>query len=126
MQLYKGVQGRFEPGLNPYHVGEAIWFGQNSNIETFLRDVPDERRCRVRYEELVSDAEKPLRRVCDLLELPYDAEMVDPYKKASGRVAQGAGDPHINFLETVEKRTPSKAFYPIGGACQNLAERLGY
>ena len=126
MQLYKGVLGLVEPGLNPYQVGEVIWSSHNSNIQTFLGDVPNERKCTVRYEELVSDAETPLRRVCDLLDLSYDADMVDPYRKSPGKVALGAGDMYMNFLRRVENRTPSEAFYPIGMRCQNLADRYGY
>ena len=126
MQLYKDAQRSFEPGLNPHQVGEAIWFLHNSNIERFLCDIPEERKCTVRYEELVSDGEEPLRRVCDLLDRSFDADMLDPYRKKSGRVALGAGDVHVNFLGRVENRTPSEAFYPIGMRCQNLADRLGY
>ena len=126
MQLYKGVLGLVEPGLNPYQIGEVIWFVHNSNIEKFLSDIPDERKCTVRYEELVSDAEKPLMRVCDLLDLSYDADMVDPYGKSPGRVALGAGDVHVNFLKRVENRTPSEAFYPIGMKCHSLDDRYGY
>ncbi len=126
MQLYKGVLGSFEPGFNPYQVGEVIWFVHNSNIEKFLSGIPNERKCTVHYEELVSDAEKPLMRVCDLLDLSYAADMVDPYRKSHGKVALGAGDMSMNFLKGVENRTPSKAFYPIGTRCQSLADRYGY
>ena len=126
MQLYKGARARFEPGLNPHHVAEATWFTHNSNSETMLRGIPAERSCTVRYEDLVTDAKTPLTRVCELLDLPYETAMADPYAKRSGRVALGAGDMEVNFLERVEKRAPSDAYYPVGARCESLASRYGY
>jgi hypothetical protein len=126
MQLYKGVQESYEPGLNPYQIAEAIWTLNVSNIERFLSDVPAERKCTVRYEELVSDAEPPLRRICDLLDRAYDPAMANPYGRGSRRIARGAGDPQINFLKRVEKRTPTEALYPLGMRCRTLANRYRY
>lgn len=126
MQLYKGVEAFLEPGLNPYQVAEAIWYAHNANIERFFESVPEERRCTVRYEDLVAHPESSLRKVCRLLDRSYDPDMADPYRKRSGRVALGAGDMKVNFLDRVENRPPSAAFYPVGETCRSLAARHGY
>jgi len=126
MQLYEGVQESCEPSLDPYQIAEAIWTRNVSNIDRFLSGVPDERKCTVRYEELVSNPEPPLTRICELLDRSYDAAMANPYGRGACRVARGAGDPHINFLTSVEKRTTGEEFYPIGARCRAPADRYGY
>jgi hypothetical protein len=126
IQLHKGDMDLFEKGLNPYQMAEIIWFVHNQNIASFLTDIPSERKCIVRYEDLVSDPETQLRNVCSMLNLDYDMNMVDPYRNRRGRVAMGAGDMHVNFFERVENRKPIKAFYRMGPKCQSLAGEYGY
>lgn len=126
MQLYKGLADRVAPGLNPYHMAEVAWFAHNSNIEAFLTTVPSDRQTRVRYEEVVSDPEEPLRRICAVLARSYDPKMADPYEQSGRRIALGAGDPTVNALRRVEKRTPRDAFYPLGTRSRNLARGHGY
>ncbi len=126
LQLHRGDRKRFESGRNPYQIGEAIWFSCNSNTEEFLRGIPADRKCAVRYEDLVSDTAESLGTVCDLLGRTFDPRMVDPYATTSGAIALGAGDLHINLLKTVENRRPIGAFYPLGRRSQSLAERYGY
>jgi Sulfotransferase family len=42
----------------------------------------------LRYEDLVTRPEPQLRRVCELIELDYDAAMLDYHKRAGGRLAE--------------------------------------
>jgi Sulfotransferase family len=46
----------------------------------------------LRYEDLVTDTEAALRRVCELIELPYDAAMLDYHARAAERLGEMAGD----------------------------------
>jgi hypothetical protein len=130
MQLYKGASQSYAPGLNPYQLSEAIWLCQNDNIERFLAGVPGGRQCTVRYEELVAAPEEPLTRICDLLDVPFDAAMTDPYRggrgRGRGRVARGAGDVNVHFFTGVENRPAGEPFFPLGARSRNLAGRLGY
>ena len=107
-------------------MGEAIWFVCNSNTEEFLSGIPADRKCAVRYEDLVRDPAESLGTVCELLGRTFDPRMVDPYAAASGAIALGAGDVHVNLLKTVEKRRPIDAFYPLGRRGQSFGERYGY
>jgi hypothetical protein len=125
MQFHRGNRRLFEPGRNPYQMGEAIWFSCNDNAEKFLARIPNERKCTVRYEELTASPAEPLRRVCELLERDFEADMANPYA-APGATVMGAGDLHVNLLDKVEHRTPIDAFYPLGNRCRALAERYGY
>jgi hypothetical protein len=126
MQLHRGDRRLFEPGRNPYQMGEAIWFSCNSNAEQFLSGVPADRKRVVRYEDLVRQPGESLETLCELLGRTFDPCMVDPYAAASGPIALGAGDLHINLLDAVEKRTPIDAFYPLGRRAQSLGERHAY
>ena len=46
----------------------------------------------IRYEDLVTDTEPTLRRVADLVELPWDAAMLTYYERAPERLAEMARD----------------------------------
>jgi Sulfotransferase family len=46
----------------------------------------------VRYEDLVTDPEPTLRRVCEFIELPFDAAMLTYYERAEERLAEMAHD----------------------------------
>jgi hypothetical protein len=73
----------------------------------------------VRYEDLVSDPEAALRRVCEFLELPFDAAMVDPPEAAVVIAELG---PVGGWRERLGAEQIS-AFVEAGG--ESLAE-LGY
>ncbi len=46
----------------------------------------------IRYEDLVTDTEPTLRRVCEFIELPYDAVMLDYHRRAEERLKEMARD----------------------------------
>ena len=46
----------------------------------------------LRYEDLVTDPEPGLRRVCELVELDFDAAMLEHERVAAERLAQMSGD----------------------------------
>jgi Sulfotransferase family len=46
----------------------------------------------LRYEDLVADPEPPLHRVCEFVELPWDATMLDYHEGASDRMAEVTRD----------------------------------
>ena len=46
----------------------------------------------LRYEDLVTDTERTLREVCELIELPYDAAMLDYHAHATERLGEMSGD----------------------------------
>ncbi|VAW96721.1 Polyketide synthase modules and related proteins [hydrothermal vent metagenome] len=87
---------------DPYSVAEKVWRTGNNNIKNFLQKLPDERVCRVRFEDLVSKPKSVIKKLSDFLELDFDPEVLKPY--AENRMTDGIhqnslsiGDP--NFLE---------------------------
>ena len=125
MQFHRGDRALFEAGRNPYQAGEAIWTACNANVAAFFEEIPAERRCILRYEELVADPAASLQTVCDLLGRSFEPAMADPYG-SGGAVALGAGDLGIHLLRSVENRAASEAFFPLGSRAQAMMERTGY
>jgi hypothetical protein len=76
----------------------GLWFSPGDRIEdlahrwhswiTTARRLGRRRRhyMEVRYEELIEDAPRVLRRVCDFIELPYDGRMERYYESAGERL----------------------------------------
>jgi Sulfotransferase family len=54
----------------------------------------------LRYEDLVTDPEASLRRVCELIELPYEASMLDYHEHAAQR------------LREIDRELPAKRGHP--------------
>jgi hypothetical protein len=125
MQFHRGDRRLFDAGLNTYHAGEAIWYACNANTETFLRSIPADRRCMIRFEDLSSQPADSLRSICQVLRQEFQPRMSDPYA-TSGIVAAGAGDLQVNLRKRVEPRPPRPPFYQLGERCQELASRFGY
>jgi hypothetical protein len=97
-------------------------------IARFLREAPMP-ICHVRYEELVSDPETQLARICDFAGLEFDPAMVDYGGAEKGREksVDGLGDPITVAKETrpttksIEKWTGDMAGDPDAVA---LAQRI--
>ena len=58
----------------------------------FLKD-PPAHVARVSYENLVTDPEGEMKRLCDFIGIPFDADMVDYGKSSQDGPARGLGDP---------------------------------
>jgi hypothetical protein len=80
-----------------------LWFGPNT-VEDAARQWTNriagarkqaselDRYAEVRYEDLVRDPAATLRRLCDLLALPWDKAMLDYHRSAERRLTEMAGD----------------------------------
>ncbi len=97
---------RFSPYRDRFsaeQIAELNWFVANDNITRFLVGVPPERRHFLRFEDLLERPERESRRLCRFLDVPFDAEMLDPYAVSSGRMSDGidelsvaTGDPRFH------------------------------
>ncbi|HEX6290948.1 MAG TPA: SDR family NAD(P)-dependent oxidoreductase [Herpetosiphonaceae bacterium] len=117
--------------VDPFVVAEKVWATSNRNLLTFLQQVDDERHLRVYYEQLVSQPEATMRRVCDFLELPYDPAVIQPYDNKRERMISGIGDPNILKHDTVDATLSEtwrrvKLPWRLGEPAQQLAAALGY
>jgi acyl transferase domain-containing protein/acyl-CoA synthetase (AMP-forming)/AMP-acid ligase II/pimeloyl-ACP methyl ester carboxylesterase len=86
---------------NPYRLAESIWATSNQNTLDFFKNVDPERHHLVYYEELVSNPEGVMIKVCEFLGIDFDRALLQPYQ--GDRMTDGVydrsmsvGDP--NFL----------------------------
>lgn len=121
---------------DPYLLAEEVWRTHNRNILTFLESIPAERQFRVRYEDLVREAEAHMRRLCAWLEIPYDAGMLAPYER--GTMLDGmrpdraaTGDPNFMRHAAIDpalsdawKRVALPR--PLETGARRIADTLGY
>ena len=66
---------------SPYEIAEDIWMKYNRNIEKFIHNVSKEKYLEVNYEDLVTQSEWTMKRICDFLEIRFDKAMLSPYEK---------------------------------------------
>lgn len=95
--------------VNSFFDGDhAVAHGHNPLLERyvpaiarFLRDTRVD-TCHLRYEELVADPRAEITRVCEFLELPFEAGMIDYGSSEGGQQesARGLGDPMTVAKET--------------------------
>jgi hypothetical protein len=64
-----GWSGNMYTGVQSWIDAERLW-------EQVSRQIPESRQFELRYEDLVSDAEGELTRICEFLDLPFDPSML--------------------------------------------------
>jgi sulfotransferase family protein len=86
------IARRGEKSRPPVPAGEMArrW---RKRIEKARYDAKDVRHyTEIRYEDLVTDTETTLRRVCEFIELDYDSTMLDYHRRAEERLQEMARD----------------------------------
>ncbi|TNE88889.1 MAG: sulfotransferase [Deltaproteobacteria bacterium] len=133
MPMAEVMLGDFEGGA------EGVWRSSNENCKQFLATLPEDRWCRVTYEDLVNSPETreaSLRRICDTLGLEYAPAMADPYgddkRMISGpKGARAIGDPNMAGRKKIDPSLATKwlrSFDPrsVSAETKALATELGY
>ncbi len=119
-------------GIDPYDAGEWVWTRVQQGILEALADLESWRVHRLHFEDLATDPERVLRRLCPSLGVPFDAALLTPY--SGHRMVAGGfqvGDP--NFVRHGSIRADkAEAFRdealprPLAPETVAVAERLGY
>jgi len=81
---------RNRASFSPEEFAELNWLLCNRNITEFLSAIPVERQLAVRFEELVEAPRPTMVRVSEFLGVPFDQEMIEPYKEKDQRMTVGA------------------------------------
>jgi hypothetical protein len=79
------------------------WSAANEFVKPFRASLPSSVWCDVRYEELVREPERILKKVCDFLDEQYSPEMLGFYKTATG-IARGKQRDHAPLGHAVSDK----------------------
>ncbi len=126
---------------HPYtarELGELVWIHSHQNILAFLKNIPQNRQCQIRYEDLVQFPEKGIRTLCQQTGLSFHPDMLRPYKDFSAKNIDGIykdsrsmSDSNllkykkINAAKAEEWKKITKNNF-LSKTSMDLAERLGY
>jgi acyl-CoA synthetase (AMP-forming)/AMP-acid ligase II/LPS sulfotransferase NodH/acyl carrier protein len=83
-------RAREEP--NPYtsnEMGELVWLLTHKNITSFLKKIPSSRQYRISYEELVSQPDTWMQKLCGFLGVDFDPGMLEPQHETADRMTDG-------------------------------------
>jgi hypothetical protein len=119
-------------------LGELLWLVSHRNVVEFLKGVPEGRKHRVRFEDLVGRPEDTAKELCRFLGLEYDPEVVQPYREKEARMTDGIhavsrmiGDPKFHTHRGIDPsvadnwaRDYTEDF--LGEPTRELARSLGY
>jgi len=70
---------KYQHNFSRNQLAELIWLVSNENINEFLKNLPEEQKITVKFEELVTHPEFELRKICNRLQINYQEEMLRPY-----------------------------------------------
>jgi|TARA_B110000967_G_scaffold66270_1_gene68483 3-oxoacyl-(acyl-carrier-protein) synthase/acyl carrier protein len=117
---------------------EHLWALGNANALDFLDSIPSEHKLCLSYEDLVTEPETAARAMCDVIDVPYHADMVNPYNKQNISTftpacegGLGAGDPHLLERRHVDPFLANAWRYAkpptsLSPYVQHVARLLGY
>jgi phthiocerol/phenolphthiocerol synthesis type-I polyketide synthase D len=123
-----------QPPFPPRVLGELVWLITNQNILKFLEIIPAERQYRVRYEDIVSDAQAACEGMCRFLSLDFHPDMTQPYQEGQKRMTDGVrmlGDPKFHMHKGINASGAKRwmSHYRedfLSSMTWDLAESLGY
>ena len=117
--------------VDPHVVAEKVWVTCNGNVRALLEQVDPARHHTIRYEDLVSNPEQTMRRLCDFLEIPFDRSVIQPYDDKRERMITGIGDPNILQHDNVDAQLGEvwrkiRLPHQLGIPARELAESFAY
>jgi acyl transferase domain-containing protein/acyl-CoA synthetase (AMP-forming)/AMP-acid ligase II/pimeloyl-ACP methyl ester carboxylesterase/acyl carrier protein len=121
---------------NPYQLAESIWTNSNQNIFDFLANLDLNQHYLVRYEDLVSNPTATMQGVCEFLNIPFDAAVLNPYEgkrmtEGVSDISMSVGDPNFNKHERIEAELANNwknihLPYQLNPLTQQIAQSIGY
>ena len=127
-----------EHAFTPEELGELVWVVSHRNIDRFLRTIPEERKVRLRFEDLVTEPRASMELLCGRLGIPFHPGLLAPYENMDRKMTDGVrpestpmGDPNVFLRTSID---PSVAGHWQAGQGRDflgepawaLAETLGY
>jgi amino acid adenylation domain-containing protein len=129
---------RYEHPFPVRELAELIWIVCHENILKFLTNIPDERRHRVRFEELVSEPRASMESLCRFLQLDFHEDMLEPHQAKERKMTDGIhglsrmlGDIKFHEHKTIDARIAER-WRAVDGESETsdvtrtIAATLGY
>ena len=119
-------------------MGELVWTLCHQNIQSFLAEVPEERKLLIRYEDLVQQPKTVVDQLCSKIGIDFDPAMLDIYRETTHRMTEGIrpgskmlGDANFHEHKTIDANLADRwreTFQVdfLGEPTQALAHQLGY
>lgn len=129
---------RYEHSFARRELAELIWIISQQNILEFLEQVPAERQCQLKFEELVSSPQEKLEELCAFLGLAFEPDMMEPYQHQEKRMTDGIhplsrmlGDVKFHQHSAIDARVAERwkeqaANDPLAETTWEVAATLGY
>jgi hypothetical protein len=126
------------PAFTRRELAELLWLISNQTILEFLKDVPENRQYRLRFEDLVTHPETTLKNLCQFLGLDFHPDMLQPYGDSKQRMTEGlhSASRMLGDLKFYQHRSISgevantwRNHYTVdflGDVTWQVAESLGY
>jgi hypothetical protein len=114
---------------------EQIWVEGNRNFQKFLEQIPEDRKIRLHYEDLVKDPRPGMEAFCERFKLPFHTGMLNPYEGEKMREgpsgARAVGDPNMAGRGRIEPELAESWLegFDVGAMSMEaraLALELGY
>jgi amino acid adenylation domain-containing protein len=81
-------------------LGELVWYITHRNIVKFFHTLPDNRKFRVRFEEMVLSPDAVMQELCQTFNLEYTEQLVNPYNDIENKMIDGLHDVSIPMGDT--------------------------
>lgn len=137
-RLWEVFFRRVDHDFSPRELAELVWLHCHENILEFLECVPDQRRIRVRFEDLTADPGGQVSQLCDFLGIDPNEEMLTPQRNKDGKMTDGLhavskmmGDPKFHQHRKIDAAV-AEAWKEemreesLGPVSRNVARVLGY
>lgn len=121
----------FRDEIHGQQHAEQVWYQANLNCVRFLGELPAERHISMRYEDMVTDPEASMRRLCSFLNVAYEDAMTQPYEGDRMTSGIAIGDVNFHNHKTIDAgladawrdQIPAQ---PLTEPAQQLAAAFGY
>jgi amino acid adenylation domain-containing protein len=129
---------RYKASYNRREMAELEWVNCHDNILRFLKDIPEERHCRLNYEALVNDPKPVVEKLCRELEIGFDENMLSVYENGKKKMTDGLhkeskmiGDLKFSSHQKIDNSAADRwkktgIEYKLGDVTIDVALKLGY
>jgi amino acid adenylation domain-containing protein len=131
---------RYPHNFDSTQLAELIWAHSHSNITEFLETIPTDRHLKVSFEDLTKSAGEEIEKICALIGIDFEPEMLAIYEKDARKKLMTDGiHKESKMLGDVKFHTHSKIDHnaaerwkkngqklEVSDFTTNLANKLGY